>query len=102
MRALYAERQTLLVEAARHELAGLLALAPAEAGMHLVGWLGPGIDDLAASARAAELGVEAPALARYVAETRRPAGLLLGYTALDAGQIRAGVRRLAAALGPAG
>lgn len=102
MRALYAERQAALVAAAREHLAGALALAPAEAGMHLVGWLPAGADDLAASARAAAAGVEAPALARYVLETPRPGGLLLGYTALDAMQIGAGVRRLAAALAATG
>ena len=38
-RALYAERQAALVHAARRTLGGLLEVAPAEAGMHLMGWL---------------------------------------------------------------
>ena len=98
MRALYAERQAALVEAARATLGGAVALEPAEAGMHLVGWLGEQVDDLALSARAAAQGLEVPALRRYLAEARLRGGLLLGYTALDAAQIRAGVQRLAGVL----
>src|SRR5207245_851758 len=39
MRTLYEERQAILVAAARRELEGLIEVAPADAGMHLVGWL---------------------------------------------------------------
>jgi GntR family transcriptional regulator/MocR family aminotransferase len=97
-RALYAERQAVLVEAAAAGLAGRLRVPPSEAGMHLVGWLPPGADDRAASAAAAAGGVDAPPLAAFRARGRGPGGLLLGYAGLDAGQIRDGVRRLAAAL----
>lgn len=98
MRALYAERQAILLGVAGHVLGGALGLAPAEAGMHLVGWLPDRHDDLAVSKRAAALGLEVPALSRYVAEAPCRSGLLLGYTALDAAQIAEGVRRLALAL----
>lgn len=100
MRALYQERQAALVGAARAELAGLLEVAPSAAGMHLVGWLGAGTDDRAAAGRAAREGVEVRAVgAHSILATHRP-GLLLGYTALDAEEIRAGARRLARALQP--
>ncbi|MDQ4106850.1 MAG: PLP-dependent aminotransferase family protein, partial [Actinomycetota bacterium] len=46
MRTLYTERQAALVEAAGRKLAGILEVRPAEAGMHLVGWLPEGADDL--------------------------------------------------------
>ena len=98
MRALYAERQAALLESAQATLAGAVALEPAEAGMHLVGWLAEGANDLAIAARAAAQGLEVPALGRYAAEARLRGGLLLGYTALDAAQIRAGLQRLAAVL----
>jgi GntR family transcriptional regulator/MocR family aminotransferase len=97
-RALYAARQAALVEAANRDLCGWLEVRPAEAGMHLVGWLPQGQDDRAASLRAAEDGVEAPPLSAYAALPPRRGGLLLGYTGLDEPQIREGVRRLAAAL----
>jgi GntR family transcriptional regulator/MocR family aminotransferase len=98
MRALYQERQTVLVDAARAALAGLLHVAPSAAGMHLVGWLNPHDDDRAAAARAAQEGVEVRALSAHALQARVPPGLLLGYTALDAAEIKAGVRALACAL----
>jgi GntR family transcriptional regulator/MocR family aminotransferase len=57
MRLLYAERQATPVGAALEELAGLLWVDRAEAGMHLVGLLPEGHDDLEASHRAALQGV---------------------------------------------
>ena len=100
MRALYQERQATLVGAARAELVGLLDVGPSAAGMHLVGWLGAGTDDRVAVGRAAREGVEVRAVgAHSILAAHRP-GLLLGYTALDAEEIRAGVRRLARALQP--
>jgi GntR family transcriptional regulator/MocR family aminotransferase len=99
MRVLYAERQAALVEAARRELAGLLDVHPAEAGMHLVGWLPPGIEDVTAAQRAAAQGVDVQPLSQYRLEPRPGAGLLLGYAAVDTREIREAVQRLAQALG---
>jgi GntR family transcriptional regulator/MocR family aminotransferase len=97
MRSLYAERQAALVDAANRELRGALAVAPAEAGMHLVGWLPDG-DDCAASSLAAEAGVSAPALSRYAIGPPPPPALLLGYAAYSVRKIRESVRKLARAL----
>ena len=94
MRTLYAERQTTLVEAAGRELAGILEVRPAEAGMHLVGRLPEGADDLSAARRAYRLGVEAPALSAHAMEPLSRGGLLLGYTAVDTKEIHEGVGRL--------
>ncbi len=99
MRALYAERQVALVSAAARDLPGLVDVGPAEAGMHLVGWLPADADDREASRRAEAGGVEANALSLYGIEPLRRGGLLLGYAAVDEAGIRDGVRRLAAALG---
>ena len=63
-RALYAERQAALVRAARRTLGGLLEVAPAEAGMHLMGWLPAGVDDRAAARAALARDVDAPPLSR--------------------------------------
>src|SRR2546423_13628180 len=46
MRTLYAERQNLLVEAARRELAGLIEVQPHDAGILLVGWRGICYEDM--------------------------------------------------------
>src|ERR1051325_1924079 len=71
MRVIYAQRQRALVAAAARELEGLLELEPSEAGMHLIGWLPPGIDDERAYKAALEAGVEVTPLSAYAIE--RPA-----------------------------
>jgi GntR family transcriptional regulator/MocR family aminotransferase len=98
MRALYGERQEVLLEAARQELAGALELQPVESGMHLVGWLPQGTDDRAAAQIALEHGVETPALSAYAIDPLRRPGLLLGFAAFSPREIHEGVRKLAGAL----
>jgi GntR family transcriptional regulator/MocR family aminotransferase len=98
MRALYAERQAALVAAAAGELAGWLTVPPREAGLHLVGWLPPGLDDRRAAAAAAAQGVETPPLTPFRIEPGGAPGLLLGYAAITPVEIAVGVRRLATAL----
>jgi GntR family transcriptional regulator/MocR family aminotransferase len=98
MRSMYAERQAILVEAVERELEGLLEVRPADAGMHLVGWLPAGMDDVAASASALRQSVYAPALSSFYLGTPGAPGLLLGYTGVREDEIRDGVHRLAVAL----
>lgn len=98
MRSLYAERQALLVAAAESELAGLLEVKPAAAGMHLIGWLQKGVRDKEASEQAARQGVEAAPLSAYSSNPLPRGGLTLGYTAVNPKQIKDGARRLARAL----
>jgi GntR family transcriptional regulator / MocR family aminotransferase len=98
-RALYAERQAVLVDAARRHLDGALDVAPAEAGMHLLGWLPTGRDDRAVGRAATAAGVEAPPLSTYRVRPSRRGGLLLGYAAYPPAALRDGAERLARALG---
>lgn len=98
MRSLYVERQQVLVESAERYLSGLLEVAPAEAGMHLVGWLPYKTSDVAAAEKAAAYGVEAAPLAAYGTNPLPRGGLVLGYAAVNTRQIKTGVRRLAQAL----
>jgi GntR family transcriptional regulator/MocR family aminotransferase len=98
MRALYAQRHATFIEAARKDLCSLLEVQPQDAGMHLVGLLGEGVDDAAASRSSFEHGVEAPALSAYALEPLPRGGLLLGFTATGTREIREGVRRLGQAL----
>jgi GntR family transcriptional regulator/MocR family aminotransferase len=95
MRAVYAERQEALVRAAGRELAGWLRISPSATGLHLVGWLPPGVSDRTASQAAADRGVEAPPLSDYRIRPSRRGGLLLGYGGVNPRQIRDGVRALA-------
>jgi GntR family transcriptional regulator/MocR family aminotransferase len=115
VRALYAERQAALVDAAAATLPDLLALAPDAAGLHLVGWLPPGVGDEAAARAARAEGVELFPLSRYALTARGAHGtygaygapedgaptrdaVLLSYAGFDPRALRAAVRRLRRAL----
>jgi GntR family transcriptional regulator/MocR family aminotransferase len=98
MRHLYSERQEVFVREASRELAGLLDVRAADAGMHLIGWLGPGIDDRKVAQRAAAGGIMTSPLSSLAIKPLKRGGLMLGYTAIDSRAIRDGVRRLGAIL----
>jgi GntR family transcriptional regulator/MocR family aminotransferase len=98
MRVLYSERQARLVEAANQELAGALCIEASESGLHVVGWLAPGLDDGLVAREAAAEGVDVwPLSLHSLYPYPRPA-LLLGYASLTPREIRAGVQRLARGL----
>jgi GntR family transcriptional regulator/MocR family aminotransferase len=92
-RALYAVRQRTLLKALC-PLADRLALAPAAAGMHLVGYLPPGADDTAYARAAAAQGVRAVSLSAYATRPLTRGGLVLGYSAFTPEQIVAGAEGL--------
>jgi GntR family transcriptional regulator/MocR family aminotransferase len=100
MRAIYQERQSVLIEAIRQDLAGVLAVHSSDGGMHVVGWLPKEVDDVVASRRAAACGVFTRPLSSWSIGKVAHGGLLLGYAALSPGQIREGVQKLAIALQP--
>ncbi|HEU4699580.1 MAG TPA: PLP-dependent aminotransferase family protein [Gemmatimonadales bacterium] len=103
MRTLYHERQQALLAAATG-LAGRLDLAPSATGLHLVGRLPAGTDDVAVAAAARGEGVDAYPLSPFYHDPRRAPypGLVLGYAGFDPRALRAGVRRLARALDAVG
>jgi GntR family transcriptional regulator/MocR family aminotransferase len=95
MRALYATRRRVLLEALRDSLGDRLEVIGAEAGLHVVIYL-RGVRAAAVPAliaRAAEAGIGIYPLAPYYVRRPPPAGgLILGYAALSERDIRAGVR----------
>jgi len=101
MRNLYAGRQSLLLETARAELSGLLEIQESEAGMHLVGWLPPEVNDMETARTASQHHVLALPLSAFSLEPVARGALMLGYTAFNEREIRAGVRRLKTALAEA-
>jgi GntR family transcriptional regulator/MocR family aminotransferase len=98
MREVYAERLAVLLETAHERLAGLLEISTVEAGLQTVGWLRGGIAGEAAVEAAAARGVEVTPLSRYYRGHPAREGLQLGFAAVDAQEIRRGVRELAIAL----
>jgi GntR family transcriptional regulator/MocR family aminotransferase len=95
MRMLYMQRRTTLVEAIRKHLGDKLAVIGAEAGMHLVALLPPGVSDVAISKKAAAMGISAMPLSSCYAKPPARRGLILGYGGTDARQIHDGMRKLA-------
>ncbi|WP_160287514.1 MocR-like pyridoxine biosynthesis transcription factor PdxR [Pseudomonas knackmussii] len=81
MRSLYQARQARLLEALQRELGGFLRLAPAEAGLHMIGWLPEGCDDDALARDLAGQRVYTYALRDYCMRHYLPPGLLLGFAA---------------------
>lgn len=98
MRELYAERLSVLIEAARARLAGLLKIIDVEAGLRTVGWLQRGISAERAAQAAAARDVEVVPLSRYAYGRTGRNGLVLGFAAVDAKELRRGVEELAKAL----
>jgi GntR family transcriptional regulator/MocR family aminotransferase len=95
MRSLYAERRAALLEAAR---AIPLDIHPPEAGLHCVGWLPEGIDELVLVRAATAQGVDLVPVSNFSIEPLRRKGVILGYAEYNAEQIQDGMRRLAVAL----
>ena len=98
MRQVYAERRATLFESARERLAGRFEIVGVEAGLQTAGWLLGGGTAVAAARAAAAREVEVTPLDRYGLGPTERQGLLLGFGAVDPGEIRRGVRELAIAL----
>jgi len=98
MREVYAQRLSVLLEEARERLAGLLEISNVEAGLQTAGWLCGGINAESAAAAAAERNVDVTPIGRYSRGTVVQGGLQLGFAAIDAKEIRRGVREFAIAL----
>lgn len=98
MRRLYAERQAYLIEDVTHKLANYLTVRPTDAGMHLLGILHNSLDGETIAQHAASQQLIIPSLASYSIASPHPNAILLGYTAITAHEISAGVQRLATVL----
>ncbi len=98
MRAVYAERLSVLVESARQSLGGLLEISHVEAGLQTTAWLQKGMNAMAAAAAADRGNVEVIPLSRYARRPLEREGLVLGFAAVGVEEIRRGVRELRTAL----
>ena len=91
---LYAERRKALVKAIRVQLGDVLEVIGAEAGMHLVAMLPPGVNDVALSRKAAHRGISATPLSACYLNPPGRGGLILGYGGTNAQQIHDGICKL--------
>ena len=95
---LYAERRKILIAALEKHAGDRLEIVSAEAGMHLVGLLAPGVNDTAMARKALEAGISTLALSTCHLERGRRGGLILGYGGIGPEEIESGARKLAALL----
>ena len=98
MNGIYQERQAALIEAVRQRLGGELEIKPTATGLHVMGWLSPGIDNRRVWQLALARGVDAPPLSAHARLPQPRGGLVLGYACVRPPEIRAGVERLALAV----
>jgi len=98
MRMLYMERRKALVSALQSNLSGSIEIAGAEAGMHLVILLRPGVDDLSVSTEATRKGLSAMPLSSCRIDSGGRGGLILGYGGVSVKSIQDGVRKLKACI----
>jgi GntR family transcriptional regulator / MocR family aminotransferase len=99
MRRAYEARQDALVTAVHRELGGTLMLHPADAGLHMAGYLPADLPDTEVTREALARGVEvSPLSVHYLDAGTARNGLLMGFASSDEAAIGEGVRRLAQAI----
>ena len=98
MNGIYQERQVTLIESVRQRLAGELEIKPTATGLHVMGWLPPGVDDRRVWQLALARGVDVPPLSAHARLPQPRGGLVLGYACVRPPEIRVGVDQLAVAL----
>lgn len=95
MRALYRERQEILLDHCHRRLRDRLRLERAESGMQTLAWLQPQLSDRKVSQRAAAVGLEVAPLSRFCLQVRPAPALVLGFGGFGDAKIREGVDKLA-------
>ena len=98
MRTLYAERQSVMVEALDDRLGDRLDVSADDAGLHLTAFLDEGLDGDTVAAEIEARDVVAPPLSFYSSRSLDREGLVLGYAAVDEVAIQEGVDRLGKAI----
>lgn len=98
-RVLYANRQQALIEAITKLCPDLFETRPFPAGMHLLGWLPVGWDDVEAANRLYPLGFAAAPLSNYSLTPLERGGLLFGYAAHDETVIWESIKLISETLG---
>jgi len=90
MREVYAERRAALLDALAVELANVVTVVGANAGLDLCVRFSSGVDDRRAVKKLAEASIDAIALSRHSIEAKS-SGLLLGFAAFSPARLRRAV-----------
>lgn len=98
MRKLYSERLSILLEEANAHLSGLAEMSVVEAGLQTTAKLCDGLDANAVAAAAIARKVDVAPVSRYGGRSAERSVLQLGFAAINAAEIRRGVRELARAI----
>jgi GntR family transcriptional regulator/MocR family aminotransferase len=98
MREIYAERLGVLLKAAKEKLGGLIEISNVEAGLQTIGWLPAQVSAEAVARAGQERKLELKSLNRYYFARRPRNGLVLGFAAVEARELRRGVEELAGLL----
>ncbi len=98
MRTLYAARASSFVRIAHEEVASLMEISMPHTGLHIVGWLPPGVDDQLVVREVFAKGVEVTPLSTLAQTPLPQGGLLFGYATFEEATMRSGLRRLASVL----
>ena len=94
MRPVYRRRRDALLAALARHLPGLEP-SGVSAGLHLVTWLPPGLDEATVVGAARQAGVALDAVGPYRISNPGPDGLIFGYATVNERAIAEGVARLA-------
>ena len=94
MRVAYAARQGLLLNSLHRRAHPLLTVEPTDAGMHVMAFLPPHMDDRTAAESLWAAGIETVPLSVYCATPYDRQGLLLGFTGVPPAEIDPGVEKL--------
>jgi GntR family transcriptional regulator / MocR family aminotransferase len=98
MRGIYAERRERLIAALQRQFRDTLEIVSADAGLHLVLRLPPGVDDKDVVTRANSAGIACAALSACCLEPPSRGGLILGYGGVPPHRIDDAARRLGSIL----
>jgi GntR family transcriptional regulator / MocR family aminotransferase len=98
LRQTYGARREVLENALREQLGNRVSWTAVPAGLHIMLYLDPRLDEAAVIRRAAAAGVVVYPGAAYHLQPPSPPAVLLGFSGLSEAEIEQGVARLAAVL----
>jgi GntR family transcriptional regulator/MocR family aminotransferase len=94
MRPMYRARRDMLLSAIDRELPDFRPVG-ASAGLHILAWLPPGVEEVALVEAARTDGIRLAGLTTRGFERPGPGGIIFGYGSVDEGSIDRGVGRIA-------